>query len=183
MPTARWTGSTNTSRRHGTDQLPPVPLLGRGQDCGNLSKVDSQSGPQRQESRAFEDDVASRFEKNRRSRRFSRQDRSAHAISVGSPWNVSMTAASHPTSAELQAFALGTLPDAIAVDVESHLADCTECEHAAAVAPDDTLVTLLRLPGCSGPSRRASGWPPPGRRSSPTPGRRGRGSVGWPPST
>src|SRR4051794_38041236 len=55
-----------------------------------------------------------------------------------------MPTAGHPTPADLHAFVLGTLPDAAAGAVESHLSECPACQQAAAASPDDTLVTLLR---------------------------------------
>jgi WD40 repeat protein len=55
-----------------------------------------------------------------------------------------MPLAEHPSPADLRAFALGTLSDEAHSSVESHLADCPDCQQAAATTPDDTLVTLLR---------------------------------------
>src|SRR5215218_1995883 len=55
-----------------------------------------------------------------------------------------MPALDHPSAADLQAFAVGALPEDLAQAVESHLAGCPSCLAVAAAAPDDTLVTLLR---------------------------------------
>ena len=55
-----------------------------------------------------------------------------------------MPATDHPSTADLQAFVLGMLPDATQLAVESHLSACPVCQQAAAMAPDDALVTLLR---------------------------------------
>src|SRR5262249_7414189 len=49
-----------------------------------------------------------------------------------------------PSTAQLQAFAVGVLDDAAARDIESHLVECPGCLAVAAAAPDDTLITLLR---------------------------------------
>jgi serine/threonine protein kinase/WD40 repeat protein len=50
----------------------------------------------------------------------------------------------HPSIADLQAFALGTLPDASLAEVEAHVADCPTCQERAANASGDHLVELLR---------------------------------------
>src|SRR5215212_147067 len=55
-----------------------------------------------------------------------------------------MPLAEHPSPADLRAFALGTLSDEAHSSVEPHLAECSDCQQAAAATPDDTLVTLLR---------------------------------------
>ncbi|HLZ07095.1 MAG TPA: zf-HC2 domain-containing protein, partial [Chloroflexota bacterium] len=55
---------------------------------------------------------------------------------------------SHPTDSLLTDFVLGKLPNPEDGEVESHLAECPECETRAAVAhPDDTLVSLLAAAG------------------------------------
>jgi WD40 repeat protein len=50
----------------------------------------------------------------------------------------------HPSVEELAAFILGNLGDEAQATVEAHVAACTSCQERAAVAPDDTLVELLR---------------------------------------
>ncbi|MFO0849876.1 MAG: protein kinase [Gemmataceae bacterium] len=52
--------------------------------------------------------------------------------------------ATHLTERELRDFLLGKLTNETSIPVESHLADCTDCqERAAAETPADALVTLL----------------------------------------
>jgi len=53
-------------------------------------------------------------------------------------------AEAHPSVEDLAAFTLGTLDDETQVAIEDHVAACTSCQERAAVAPDDTLVELLR---------------------------------------
>jgi anti-sigma factor RsiW len=53
-------------------------------------------------------------------------------------------AESHPTSADLEAFVLGTLDNPALADVEAHVADCPACQERAATASGDSLVELLR---------------------------------------
>ena len=51
---------------------------------------------------------------------------------------------SHPRPAELEAFALGELNGDSFAAVEEHVASCPECQRAAAAAPADTFISLLR---------------------------------------
>ncbi len=53
------------------------------------------------------------------------------------------TAADHPSTALLEAFALGKLPDAADPGVEDHLGGCSTCQDLVAAATDDTLTGLL----------------------------------------
>jgi WD40 repeat protein/serine/threonine protein kinase len=53
-------------------------------------------------------------------------------------------AEAHPSVEDLAAFTLGTLDDESQAAIEDHVAACTSCQERAAVAPDDTLVELLR---------------------------------------
>jgi hypothetical protein len=50
----------------------------------------------------------------------------------------------HPSVEELSAFTLGSLDEETQVSIEAHVAECTSCQERAAVAPDDTLLELLR---------------------------------------
>jgi WD40 repeat protein/serine/threonine protein kinase len=50
----------------------------------------------------------------------------------------------HPSVEELAAFTLGNLADEAQVSIETHVAGCASCQQRAALAPDDTLVELLR---------------------------------------
>jgi eukaryotic-like serine/threonine-protein kinase len=55
-----------------------------------------------------------------------------------------VVADTHPSAAELDAFALGTLDDAAFASVETHVADCRTCQERAAESSDDNLVAVLR---------------------------------------
>ena len=50
----------------------------------------------------------------------------------------------HPDSGRLEAFALGKLADAEAVQVADHLAACEPCQQAVAAVPDDSVLALVR---------------------------------------
>src|SRR5262245_5983484 len=50
----------------------------------------------------------------------------------------------HPSVQDLAAFTLGPPDDESQDAIEDHVAACTSCQERAAVAPDDTLVELLR---------------------------------------
>jgi eukaryotic-like serine/threonine-protein kinase len=50
----------------------------------------------------------------------------------------------HPSVEELSRFTLGTLDDEAQSSIEDHLEKCPSCQERAALAPDDTLVELLR---------------------------------------
>jgi hypothetical protein len=53
------------------------------------------------------------------------------------------TPESHPSAAELEAFALGSL-DALCAAVEAHVSTCPDCQRRAADVPGDAFVELLR---------------------------------------
>src|SRR4051812_12429168 len=52
----------------------------------------------------------------------------------------------HPSAADLEAFALGTLDDVALAAVEAHVTGCSACQERAAVAPGDAVIDLLRSP-------------------------------------
>jgi WD40 repeat protein/tRNA A-37 threonylcarbamoyl transferase component Bud32 len=55
-----------------------------------------------------------------------------------------VVADTHPSNAELQAYTLGKLDESSYLAVDAHLSACPGCQERAAVAPDDSLVELLR---------------------------------------
>src|SRR5258708_3666559 len=50
----------------------------------------------------------------------------------------------HPSRADLEAFALGQLPDSTHEAIEEHVNGCSACRLVIEQAPGDTLVALLR---------------------------------------
>jgi WD40 repeat protein len=50
----------------------------------------------------------------------------------------------HPSAEELTAFTLGALEGEAHSAIEAHVGTCASCQESAAVAPDDTLLQLLR---------------------------------------
>jgi hypothetical protein len=50
----------------------------------------------------------------------------------------------HPSVGELAAFTLGSLDEESQASIEAHVAACPSCQERAAVAPNDTLLELLR---------------------------------------
>jgi serine/threonine protein kinase len=66
----------------------------------------------------------------------------------------------HPTDSVLNDFLLGKLPDPEAAEVESHLAECPECQQrAAASRVGDTLVELLAAAGTKADAERGAAPP------------------------
>ena len=80
-------------------------------------------------------------------------------------------AKSHPTGADLEAFALGTLNNLSLPAVEAHVADCPTCQEQAASVAGDPLVELLRRAHTRAPGQvdtmaeaaAQSPTPPPGQ--------------------
>ena len=77
-----------------------------------------------------------------------------------------MTPSEHPERETLWRFGLGRLDRKRMMAVENHLRQCPQCGRVALRAPDDRLVTLLRVSapdGASGPSPRSSSATRPSR--------------------